>query len=118
MDRLLPHLPVTLLADIALAVILIEALVLALLARKAGAGGRAARRCLPTLAAGVCLMLAIAAVARDAAWWWVAAALAAGGVAHLLDLRLRWRGDAVSSDRRTGGAVSDRTPPDASARRS
>ena len=40
---------------------------------------------------GVCLLLAVRAALAGALWPWVPAALAASLVAHLLDLRMRWR---------------------------
>ena len=40
---------------------------------------------------GVLLMLALRAALADAAWPWVPAALAASLVAHMADLRERWR---------------------------
>jgi hypothetical protein len=43
------------------------------------------------LLAGACLMLALRAALVGASWEWVAAPMAGAGVAHLLDLRLRWR---------------------------
>lgn len=41
---------------------------------------------------GVCLLLAVRAALAGAAWPWVPFALAASLAAHLLDLRMRWRG--------------------------
>ena len=41
---------------------------------------------------GICLMLAIRAALSGAAWPWVPVALIAALVAHLADLRERWRG--------------------------
>jgi hypothetical protein len=41
---------------------------------------------------GVCLMLALRAALAGSAWPWVPLALAAALLAHLADLRARWRG--------------------------
>lgn len=43
------------------------------------------------LLAGLALLLAVRLVLAQAAWFWVAACLAAAGLAHLADLRARWR---------------------------
>lgn len=40
---------------------------------------------------GICLLLAVRAALAGTSWPWVPATLAAALVAHLLDLRLRWR---------------------------
>ncbi len=40
---------------------------------------------------GMCLLLAVRAALAGAAWPWVPAALAVALIAHLADLRLRWR---------------------------
>lgn len=45
----------------------------------------------PNLLAGLCLMLALRALASAASWPWLAACLAAAGLSHLLDMRRRWR---------------------------
>ncbi len=49
---------------------------------------------LANLLAGLGLLIALRLVVAEAALLWVALALAAGGVAHLLDLRARWRATA------------------------
>jgi hypothetical protein len=41
---------------------------------------------------GILLLLALRMALADAAWPWVPVALAASLVAHLMDLRVRWRG--------------------------
>jgi len=43
------------------------------------------------LLAGGCLLLALRFALIAAAWWMVAACLAGSLVAHVLDLRQRWR---------------------------
>lgn len=49
---------------------------------------------LANLLAGLSLLIALRLVVAEAALVWVALALATGGVAHLLDLRARWRATA------------------------
>jgi hypothetical protein len=81
-----PHL-----IDLILVFTACEPIVLALWHRRTGRGPTPAaigRLLLP----GLCLMLALRAALAGAAWPWVPAALAAALVAHLLDLRGRWRG--------------------------
>lgn len=78
------------LVDAIIGLTLLEAIVL--LAYRHGTGrGLGAEALLPNLAAGVCLMLALRAALQGAAWHWIALALAGAGLAHLLDLRARWR---------------------------
>lgn len=67
-----------------------EAAILAWLWRAKGRG-IAPARLLPTLAAGLFLLLACRAVLIDAHPGVVALALAGAGAAHLLDLKGRWR---------------------------
>lgn len=71
--------------DAVLALLLLEALALAL--------WRARRAAMPwaTLAAGAGLLLAWRLTLASASWAWVAAALAAAGVAHGWDLWRLWR---------------------------
>jgi len=78
------------LVDLVIAFTLVEALGL-LAYRRATGRGIAARLLLPNLAAGLCLLLALRAAVQHAGWPWIALALAAAGVAHLADLRMRWR---------------------------
>jgi hypothetical protein len=76
--------------DLALAVVAIEAALLVWYRRRSGRGVAPAEL-FAFLVAGACLMLALRAALVGAAWWWVAAPMAGALVAHLLDLRLRWR---------------------------
>lgn len=46
---------------------------------------------LPTLASGLCLLLAVRGALAGWPWPLLAAALAGAGICHLLDLRQRWR---------------------------
>ncbi|MBG6078596.1 hypothetical protein [Rubrivivax gelatinosus] len=78
------------LVDLVIAVTLLEALVLWIWHARTGRG-LAPRDFVANLCAGLALMLAVRAALAGAAWTWVAAGLAAAGVAHLLDLRRRWR---------------------------
>ncbi len=70
-------------------------LVLALTALEAAAivvtGGLTAAAAARLLVPGVCLMLALRAALAGAAWPFVPAALLAALVAHLIDLRGRWK---------------------------
>ena len=79
----------TRIADLILAVLLLEGVVLGLLAR--AGRGPAPRAFLPFLGAGVCLVLALRAVLAGADWPWLAGALLGALVLHGADLLLRWR---------------------------
>jgi len=76
------------LVDFAIAVAIVETLVLVLRHRRTGRG-IAPADLLPNIAAGLCLMLALRAALVQANWVWIVAPLAASGVAHVLDLRRR-----------------------------
>lgn len=69
--------------------VVVEWLVLATWHRRTGKG-LSGRQLLPSLAAGVALMLALRAALVDSGWVWVAAFLALSGVAHVADLISRW----------------------------
>ena len=72
-------------ADLILAVLVVEAVVLELRHRRTGRGP-GLRRALPVLLAGAFLALALRAALVDAAWPWMAAPLVAAGVTHLAGL--------------------------------
>lgn len=55
-------------------------------------GAQAAADVLLLLLPGVFLMLALRAALEGAAWPWVPAALAGSLVAHIMDMRNRWKG--------------------------
>ena len=74
--------------DFAIAVALVETLVLVLRHRRTGRG-IAPADLLPNIAAGLCLMLALRAALLQADWFWIVTPLAASGIAHVLDLRRR-----------------------------
>ncbi len=79
------------LLDLVIAVLLLE--IAALLAWHWRTGrGLAPRALLPNLLAGLCLMLGLRAVQAGGHGAWLVAALAASGLAHLVDMRQRWRG--------------------------
>lgn len=78
------------LVDLVIVMTLLEAVALALYHYRTGKG-LAPAEFLPTLAAGLALMLAVRAGASGAGWAWVAAGLAMAGLAHLADVRRRWR---------------------------
>ena len=80
-----------LIIDAILALMLIEAVVLATHYRRHGRG-------LPwpelvvNLGAGAALMLALRSALTTAAWGWTALFMGLALIAHLADLRTRWRG--------------------------
>jgi hypothetical protein len=78
------------LVDLAIAVTVVEGVVLVLLHR-AGGRGVAPRDYLPNLLAGLCLMVALRCLAGGAAPAWIALWLLIAGLAHVTDLRRRWR---------------------------
>jgi len=78
------------LVDVAIAITLMECVLLAVFSRRTGRGV-AMPDVFATIAAGLSLMLALRCLARDAAPAWVALFLLAAGIAHVADLRLRWR---------------------------
>ena len=76
-------------ADIVVAVMVLEAL--ALIAIRVIKGrGFAVRYVISNLMAGLFLVLALRAALTGAAWPWIAASLSAAFVAHIADLALRW----------------------------
>jgi hypothetical protein len=78
------------LIDLVIALTLLEILALGVYHRRTGRG-IAPLDFLPTLAAGLALMLAVRAGVSGAGWMWVAAGLSAAGLAHGADVRRRWR---------------------------
>jgi hypothetical protein len=78
------------LIDLILACTVLEAAALVLWHRQTGRG-LSPTAIAVMLLPGVCLMLALRAALAGSAWPWVPAALAAALVAHLTDLRNRWR---------------------------
>ena len=76
--------------DLVLALMAVEAALLAWHRRRSGRGVPVAEL-LAFLLAGACLLLALRTALVGASWEWIAAALAGAGAAHLADLRLRWR---------------------------
>lgn len=76
--------------DLIIAITLAEAVALVLYRRLTGQGLRTLEF-IPNLAAGLCLMGALRCVLHSSDWTWVALFLALAGVAHLIDLRARWR---------------------------
>lgn len=79
-----------LVVDLVLALVALEAGLLAWYRRRSGRGVPVGEM-LAFLAAGACLLLALRAALVGASWGWVAAPLAGAGAAHLADLALRWR---------------------------
>ena len=76
--------------DLILGLIVVEAAVVAVYHRKTGRGVGTADL-VSNLLSGICLLLALRAAMVGASWMWIALALAASLVAHLADLRRRWR---------------------------
>ena len=77
-------------ADVVLAVLLAEAVVLSWRHARSGAGPPP-RVFAPMIGAGVLLVLALRCALTGAPWPWIALLLCAGGGVHLLDLRQRWK---------------------------
>ncbi len=76
--------------DFALFVTALELAALALYNRKTGRGV-APGFLLGNLLSGACLLLALRGALGGAGWSWIAPCLAAALLAHLADLRQRWR---------------------------
>ena len=79
-----------LLIDLVIAFTLVEAVVLVLYHRATGKGV-APRDFLVNMASGLCLMLALRCLVRDAGTAWVALCLLTAGMFHGTDLWLRWQ---------------------------
>ncbi len=75
--------------DAVIAIAVLEAIVLVGYRWRTGRG-IAIRRLLPNLAAGLLLMFGVRVALVGEPWPWLPVCLAAAGVAHLVDLRLRW----------------------------
>ena len=84
-----------LVADVILAVMIAEALLL-LVYRKMTGRGLVATDLFAMLLAGACLVLALRAALTGSQWPVVASFLAAALIAHLTDLYRRWFGRAAS----------------------
>lgn len=76
--------------DLVLVLMALEGALLVWYRRRSGRGVPVGEA-LAFLVSGAFLLLALRAALAGAAWEWVAAPLAGAGVAHLADLRLRWR---------------------------
>ncbi len=76
-------------ADGVIAIAVLEAIFLIGYRWRTGRG-IAVSRLLPNLCAGLLLMLGVRAALAGAAWPWLPACFAAAGLAHLIDIRLRW----------------------------
>lgn len=77
--------------DAILVAVALEAAILLIWRRRSGRGPAAAD-ILGNLLSGAMLMLAVRGALVGAAWPWIGLCLAASLVAHLLDLRRRYRG--------------------------
>lgn len=78
--------------DLILAVTVLEGIVLIAYYRRTGRGV-APVSLITNLLAGACLMLALRGALMRTEWIVIAACLFAALVAHLIDLRRRWRGE-------------------------
>jgi hypothetical protein len=76
--------------DLILGLTVLEAVALIAYHRRTGRGVTPADL-LANLLAGVCLLLALRVALLGAWWGWIALCLSASLVAHLIDLRRRWR---------------------------
>lgn len=76
------------LVNLVLAITLAEMAWMPWLMRRSGAGRWPWRA---NLLAGLGLLVALRLVLSNAHWMWVGLALACAGIAHLSDLRARWR---------------------------
>ena len=81
---------VLLLIDAVIGLTLLESMALLLYHRGTGRG-IAPLDLLPTVAAGLALMLAVRAGVSGAPWLWVAAGLSGAGLAHAADMCRRWQ---------------------------
>jgi hypothetical protein len=79
------------LIDFVIVMTVVESVALALYHQRTGRG-LAPQDFVPTLAAGLALMLAVRAGVTGAGWGYVAAGLMVAGLAHAADVRRRWRG--------------------------
>ena len=78
------------LIDFVIVMTVIETAALAIYHHRTGRG-IAPQDFVPTLAAGLALMLAVRAGVTDAGWGYVAAGLMAAGLAHAADVGRRWK---------------------------
>jgi hypothetical protein len=79
------------LIDFVIVLTVLESIALAIYHHRTGRG-LAPQDFIPTLAAGLALMLAVRAGVTGAGWGFVAAGLLVAGLAHAADVRRRWRG--------------------------
>jgi len=77
--------------DLILVLVAVEVVVLGYIRARRGSGIEW-RALLPNLLAGAALLLALRAAITGAAWPWIAVWLAVAGLAHVADLRTRWKG--------------------------
>jgi hypothetical protein len=78
------------LVDLILLLVALQTTVLVLYWRHTG-GGIAPADLLPNVIAGACLLLTLRLALGGAGWMACCASLAAAGLAHLADLKRRWR---------------------------
>ena len=98
------------LVDLALAITVVEAIIIYIWWRATG-DGPAPLDWLPNLSAGVLLMVALRLVSVDAPVAWIVLCLSSSGVAHGVDLVRRWpRRRAVHTQRRQPGESANTQP--------
>ena len=83
-------------ADLVLAVMVVEALVLVALSRRTQSS-LSATSIVSALLPGFFLALALRAALVHAEWFWIALALFGALITHLIDMRMRFQSRAVSS---------------------
>lgn len=82
-------------ADLVLAVMVVEVLVLVGLSRRPQSG-LSATSIVSAILPGFCLVLALRAAFVSAQWFWIALALVGALITHLIDMRLRFRARAAT----------------------
>ena len=76
--------------DLAIAITVMEGILLAAYHRATGRGV-ATKQVVLNVLSGLCLMLALRFALTGSAWLWVALSLSASGVIHALDMASRWQ---------------------------
>ena len=81
--------------DLVMLLTLLEGLGLMCYFRVTGRG-LAPRDCLPNLASGILLLLAVRNALTGSAWWWISGYMLIAGVVHGFDVWLHWRGSQLT----------------------
>jgi hypothetical protein len=96
-------------ADLVIALLVAEAIVLLAYARRTG-GGLPPLEVLTGVGAGVALVLGLRAALVDAGWQAICLPLAAGGILHAVDLSLRLRRQATLTGPATASVAHETSP--------